>query len=147
MHQLGYDKYVIQGGDLGSHALRYMAVDNPQTVSAIHTNLWYQVPTIDDMASFNAGNSSNDKKVLINVLADFQERFTGQREIQEKAPLQLAIAMTDSAVGHAAWIWYEMHFGSPSYPWRIDEIITWSMMYQSRGLWGVYECIKNSFSG
>jgi hypothetical protein len=39
MHQLGYDKYFIQGGGLGSHTLRYMAVDNPQTVRAIHTNL------------------------------------------------------------------------------------------------------------
>ncbi|RFU74755.1 alpha beta-hydrolase [Trichoderma arundinaceum] len=136
MKQLGYDKYIIHGGDLGSHTLRYMALDHPTSVRAIHTNLWFQVPTKEDMERFNAKQSTNEEAFLINVLATFTLTLLGQRQVFENQPLQWAYAMTDSPVGHAAWVLFELLAGSPSYPWTADEIITWTMMLQIQGPFG-----------
>ncbi|KAL7945848.1 Alpha/Beta hydrolase protein [Trichoderma barbatum] len=136
MVQLGYDKYIVHGGDLGSHTMRYMALDQPESVRAIHTNLWYQVPNKQDMERFNAKNSTADEAFLINVLATFRLTYLGQRQVFENQPLQWAYAATDSPVGHAAWVMAELQGGSPSYPWTIDEIITWSMLLYIQGPFG-----------
>jgi len=38
MHKLGYDKYVIQGGDAGDFILRYQAHDYPDAVESALSN-------------------------------------------------------------------------------------------------------------
>ncbi|KAL6818748.1 alpha/beta-hydrolase [Trichoderma sp. SZMC 28013] len=136
MLQLGYNKYIVHGGDLGSHTVRYMAADQPESVRALHTNLWYQVPNQQDMNNFNAKNSTAEEAFLINVLATFRLTFLGQRQVFENEPLQWAYAQTDSPVGCAAWILTELKGGSPSYDWTLDEIITWTMMLYIQGPFG-----------
>ncbi|UKZ79476.1 hypothetical protein TrVFT333_007231 [Trichoderma virens FT-333] len=96
MLQLGYNKYLVHGGDLGSHTIRYMAIDHPESVRALHTNLWYQVPNKQDMDRFNAKNSTVEEAFLINVLAAFRLTLLGQRQVFENQPLQWAYAATDS---------------------------------------------------
>lgn len=136
MLQLGYDKYIVHGGDLGSHTVRYMAIDHPESVRALHTNLWYQVPNKNGMERFNAKNSTAEEAFLINVLATFRLSYLGQRQVFENQPLQWSYAATDSPVGHAAWVSAELYGGSPSYPWTADEIITWTMMLHIQGPFG-----------
>ncbi|KAK4070312.1 hypothetical protein Trihar35433_4779 [Trichoderma harzianum] len=136
MLQLGYNKYIVHGGDLGSHTVRYMAIDQPESVRALHTNLWYQVPNQQDMDNFNAKNSTAEEAFLINVLATFRISFLGQRQVFENEPLQWAYAQTDSPVGCAAWILTELKGGSPSYDWTLDEIITWTMLLYIQGPFG-----------
>ncbi|KAL6904759.1 Alpha/Beta hydrolase protein [Trichoderma evansii] len=136
MLQLGYDKYIVHGGDLGSHTVRYMAIDHPESVRALHTNLWYQVPNKTDMERFNAQNSTAEEALLINVLATFRLTYLGQRQVFENQPLQWAYAATDSPVGFAAWVIAELLGGSPSYPWTADEIITWTMLLYIQGPFG-----------
>ncbi|EHK17595.1 uncharacterized protein TRIVIDRAFT_43322 [Trichoderma virens Gv29-8] len=136
MLQLGYNKYLVHGGDLGSHTIRYMAIDHPESVRALHTNLWYQVPNKQDMDRFNAKNSTAEEAFLINVLAAFRLTLLGQRQVFENQPLQWAYAATDSPVGFAAWVIFELQAGSPSYSWTIDELITWTMLLYIQGPFG-----------
>ncbi|KAJ4855280.1 uncharacterized protein T069G_10838 [Trichoderma breve] len=136
MLQLGYNKYIVHGGDLGSHTVRYMAIDQPESVRALHTNLWYQVPNQQDMDNFNAKNSTAEEAFLINVLATFRITLLGQRQVFGNEPLQWAYAQTDSPVGCAAWILTELKGGSPSYDWTLDEIISWTMLLYIQGPFG-----------
>ncbi|KAL7935210.1 Alpha/Beta hydrolase protein [Trichoderma chlorosporum] len=136
MLQLGYEKYMVHGGDLGSHTVRYMAINHPESVRALHTNLWYQVPHQRDMDRFNAKNPTAEEAFLINVLATFTLTLLGQRQVFENQPLQWAYAATDSPVGSAAWILAELQSGNLSYPWTADEVITWNMMLYVQGPFG-----------
>ncbi|KAK1255069.1 hypothetical protein MKX08_009064 [Trichoderma sp. CBMAI-0020] len=88
MLQLGYDKYIVHGGDLGSHTVRYMAINHLKSVRALHTNLWYQAPNKNDMERFNAEISTAEEAFLINVLATFRLTYLGQRQVFENQPLQ-----------------------------------------------------------
>ncbi|KAL7912165.1 alpha/beta-hydrolase [Trichoderma velutinum] len=136
MLQLGYNKYIVHGGDLGSHTVRYMAIDQPESIRALHSNLWYQVPNQQDMDRFNAKNSTAEEAFLINVQAAFRLTLLGQRQVYENQPLQWAYAATDSPVGFAGWVLGELQAGSPSYHWTLDEIITWSMLLYIQGPFG-----------
>ncbi|KAL7955068.1 Alpha/Beta hydrolase protein [Trichoderma compactum] len=99
----------------------------PESVRALHTNLWYQVPNQQDINNFNAKNSTAEGAFLINVLTTFRVTFLGQRQVFENEPLQWAYAQTDSPVGCAAWILTEWKGGSPSYDWTLDEISSWTL--------------------
>ena len=39
MRKLGYEQYVVQGGDWGSWVVRSMAVLYPENVKAVHLNM------------------------------------------------------------------------------------------------------------
>lgn len=44
MQKLGYGKFVCQGGDWGSSIVRYLALNHPEVVQAIHINMFLAVP-------------------------------------------------------------------------------------------------------
>ena len=44
MAQLGYDRYVAQGGDWGALVTRYLGQHHPQNVAAIHSNMLFAPP-------------------------------------------------------------------------------------------------------
>lgn len=133
MMQLGYTKYVIQGGDLGAFTLRFMALDFPSSVRAVHSNLWVSPPTPADIAANQTGNNTAEERAYIGALEYYEDSYNGYQQIQQKAPLQLAIAMTDSPVGFASYIYQIMATVSDRYPWTPREVITWSMMYYIQG--------------
>jgi pimeloyl-ACP methyl ester carboxylesterase len=56
MKRLGYTRYVAQGGDWGAFVVDYMALQAPQGLRAIHTNMPGTVPADVDKAAF-AGES------------------------------------------------------------------------------------------
>ncbi|KAI9791994.1 MAG: hypothetical protein M1816_003263 [Peltula sp. TS41687] len=142
MMQLGYTKYVIQGGDLGAFTLRFMAVDFPSSVRAIHTNFWWSAPTPADRAANQAGNNTAEERAYIEALDWYANNGNGYQQIQQKAPLQLAVALTDSPVGFAIWIYQLMQTISDMYPWTPREIITWAMMYYIQGPYGGFRTYR-----
>ncbi|EHK40493.1 hypothetical protein TRIATDRAFT_41684, partial [Trichoderma atroviride IMI 206040] len=88
MLQLGYNKYIVHGGDLGSHTVRYMAIDHTESVRALHTNLWHPVPNKNDVERFNAKNSTAEEAFPISVLATSRLSYLGQRQVFENQSLQ-----------------------------------------------------------
>jgi len=134
--QLNYPKYVIQGGDFGGFTLRYMAGDFPETVVSGLSNFFPIPPNATDLQRFSAGETTPEENYNIEALNTFETYYAGYRNIQQTRPLQLAVGMTDSPVGLAAWIYDFMFLHVDAYPWTPEEIITWTMMYYIQGPYG-----------
>lgn len=131
--QLNYPKFVVQGGDFGGFTLRYMAGDFPNIVVSALSNFFIIAPNATDLARYEAGTTTEEENLNIEDLTVFENSYAGYRDIQQTRPLQLAVAMTDSPVGFAAWIYDFMFLHVDGYPWTPKEIITWAMMYYIQG--------------
>ncbi|EDN96570.1 hypothetical protein SS1G_01496 [Sclerotinia sclerotiorum 1980 UF-70] len=131
--QLGYSKYVIQGGDFGAFTLRYMAGQFPSSVVSSLSNFFIVPPNSTDLERYAKGTTSEEENLNIGRLDMYNNYYAGYRDIQQTRPEQLAIAMTDSPVGFAAWIYDFMFMHVDGYVWTLEEIITWTMMYYIPG--------------
>ena len=144
MKQLDYDKYVVQGGDFGGSIMRVMASDYPSSVVSLLSNFWLIAPNATDMLRYQQGSTSADENTTFQNLNVFTTQLSGYRLEQETQPLQLAIALTDSPVGNAMWIYNLMYHLADKYSWTPEEIITWSMMYYIQGPYGAMRIYKET---
>lgn len=136
MHQLGYTRYVVQGGDFGSHTARYMGGMFPESVASILSNLWDVSPNETDFARQKANQTTpaEDQYIAVSQQAKaFAQAFWG---IEWAVPLQMGILLGDSPVGNVAWPYLGMRRLSPGYEWGIEELITWGMMLYIPGPYG-----------
>lgn len=121
MTGLGYDRYAVQGGDLGAGISLRLAKNHPESVIGAHVNF----------PSFVWGGAPDDEA---GALAD-QRREAWM--IQEGAyahqhstrPQTLGYALNDSPAGLAAWILEKFYFwsdrrGEQGLPFEIDELLT-----------------------
>lgn len=138
MQQLGYSKYVIQGGDFGGVTLRYQAHLFPKQVISALSNFWIIQPGDTDMQVFAEGKATPDEVAYINIIETYINQWSGYRLIQSTEPLSVAYGMTDSPLGNALWIYSIMaKVVDPTLTsWTPEEIITWSMMYYIQGPYG-----------
>ena len=93
---LGYNKYLVQGGDFGGTIATWLGYDFPKTCTAIHINIL--------IVRHPDGPQTKEEK-------EWEERFeknqimeNGYRIQQATKPQTLSYAMMDSPVGVAAWI-------------------------------------------
>ncbi|KAI5460960.1 Alpha/Beta hydrolase protein [Mariannaea sp. PMI_226] len=138
MNQLGYDKYVIQGGDFGGVILRFQAHNFPKNVVSALSNFWIIQPGENDIRKLSEGLATPDEVTYIKVLETYINQASGYRILQETQPLTAAFALSDSPLGNAMWIYALMaEVIDPSImAWTPEEIITWSMMYYIQGPYG-----------
>ncbi|KAJ4137296.1 hypothetical protein NW768_002879 [Fusarium equiseti] len=68
MTKLGYGQYVCQGGDWGSTIVRYMALNHPDAVQAIHINMFLALPP--------------DEKKSPEKFARYQKNDYSERELK-----------------------------------------------------------------
>jgi pimeloyl-ACP methyl ester carboxylesterase len=101
MADLGYDRYVAQGGDIGAAVSAYMGELAPERVAAILLNLLPVGPA--DPQDPLAGLTGDDL-VRAQATFDFLADDAGYWRIQETRPMNLAHAMNDSPAGLAGWI-------------------------------------------
>lgn len=141
MQQLGYKKYVIQGGDFGGMILRHMAPDFPENVVSVLSNFWLIPPNATDIDRYTRGLTTATENFTIEALTNFTNQ-EGYRQVQQTKPLALAAAMGDSPVGFAIWIYDFMFRHADEYPWTPEEIITWSMMYYIQGPYSGFRMYK-----
>lgn len=143
MRQLGYRKYVIQGGDAGGIIMRYQAHLYPTDVVSGLNNFWVVSPSESDRERYRLGQSTDDEASVIELLDFFLEDLWGYGQIQQTRPLRLAHAITDSPLGLAMWVydgmWPAVHDISILTP---QEIITWTMMHWIQGPYGPMRIYK-----
>jgi microsomal epoxide hydrolase len=101
MSQLGYERYVAQGGDLGSWLSLTLAGVDFGHVMGVHTNFLITPPS-GDPADL-AGLSESDMAKL-GLLARFDAEESGYMKVQATRPQTIAYALADSPVGQLAWI-------------------------------------------
>ncbi|KAF5599105.1 epoxide hydrolase [Fusarium pseudocircinatum] len=138
MLQLGYSRYVIQGGDFGGVILRYQAHNFPKNVISALSNFWIIQPGNNDLRRLTQGEATPDEVTYIKIIENYENQGSGYRLIMSTEPLTLANGMTDSPLGNAMWMYSIMKrvIDPAIMAWTPEEIITWSMMYWIQGPYG-----------
>ena len=124
---LGYKKYLSQGGDWGSTISNWLGYDHSKSCKAIHVNFL-------SMRIFNGARTKQEK--------DWEKKFKkdqimeeGYRTQQATKPQSLSYAMIDSPVGVAAWIlekffsWSDIKKNKIDKAYSKDTLLTNIMIY------------------
>lgn len=99
MTALGYDRFLVSGGDMGSHVARYLALDHPDRVIAVHRTD-AGLPVLDgDPASL-----TQEERDWLEECRRWGAAEGAYAAMQSTKPQTLAVGLTDSPAGLAAWV-------------------------------------------
>src|SRR5262245_9040264 len=102
MRELGYDRFVAQGGDIGANVSSVLAWKHPESVIALHLNYIpgsYR-PWVDE-----AAQPLGPEEIAFRHRAqEWYDEKGGYWHVQATQPQTLAFALSDSPVGLAAWL-------------------------------------------
>ncbi len=102
MRRLGYNRYVAQGGDVGSQvtdAMGRLALDG---LIGIHTNLL--TPALGDAEALSESPPSAEERAALDALAEFHATGAGYFVEQATRPETIGYALLDSPIALAAWM-------------------------------------------
>ena len=106
MDRLGYQRYGVQGGDIGAGVVGVIAAIAPDRVVGMHLNGPSMFP---GGGPLEAPDLSDVDKVRLDRFNQFQADGMGYLQIQATRPQTLGYALTDSPVGQLAWIVEKFH--------------------------------------
>jgi pimeloyl-ACP methyl ester carboxylesterase len=99
MGVLGYPRFGAAGGDLGSHVSRYLGLDHPDRVVAVHrTDAGVPVFTGDP------ADLAPEERAWLQDAAAWGATEGGYAAVHRTKPQTAAVGLTDSPAGLAAWI-------------------------------------------
>ncbi|KAH8656077.1 Alpha/Beta hydrolase protein [Tricladium varicosporioides] len=129
MMDLGYDKYVTQGGDWGFEITRFVALKYPTHCLATHLN-FIEVPpeVLSSLIASTASPIPLEKEGLERTKWFLDEGY-GYNDLQRTCPSTLGFGLRDPLF-LLSWIYEKLHDWTDSYPWTDDEILTWISIYQ-----------------
>lgn len=107
MAQLGYERYIAQGGDWGALVTRHLGEHYAPTVAAIHSNMLFAPPDQSD-AELLASVSESELAALASSAERIQDG-TAYMELQSTRPHSLGFGLEDSPLGLAGWILEKFH--------------------------------------
>ena len=133
MEQLGYDRYIAQGGDWGAIVTRRLGEAYGDRLLGIHLNMIFAFPGADDTDPM-AGVTDIDNERFAASGARIADG-TGYMAIQSTKPQTLAYGLTDSPTGLAAWIlekfngWSDLDNNSIADTYSWDRVLDNIMIY------------------
>ena len=132
MTRLGYERFGLQGGDVGAGVTQNMADLFPDRAVGLHLNfclieLYEGAPTPTD-----------DEQQEMARLALSRQTSMGYLIQQSTKPQTLGIALQDSPAGHLAWIAEKLQAWSDSdgdlfRAFTPDQVLTWVTLYWVSG--------------
>ena len=134
MSRLGYDRYGVQGGDIGAGVSPEVARIARDAVAGVHLNGNIGVPVHDVDEAERASLTPLERDRLDRVLRFLTDEF-GYISIQSTRPATLGAALADSPVGQLAWIvdkfreWTHPREALPHDVVGIDRLLTNVMLY------------------
>ena len=98
MERLGYSRFAAAGGDMGSNVVRWLALDHPQRISAVHRT--------DAVATPDYGPEilAADERDWMRGREPWEREEAAYGAMQSTKPQTAAVGLTDSPAGLAAWI-------------------------------------------
>jgi pimeloyl-ACP methyl ester carboxylesterase len=130
---LGYESYVVQGGDWGSIIAARIAADFPTGLNALHVNMTPLRPHLDK----DSTPLIQDEKAWIELARQRRVSETAYQDIQATKSQSLAYGLTDSPAGLAGWITEKFHVWSDGTadepPFTMDQLLTNIMIYWVSG--------------
>jgi pimeloyl-ACP methyl ester carboxylesterase len=101
MARLGYDRYGVQGGDIGAFEAPLMGQLAPEHVIGVHVNALVTFPS-GDPAELEGLTEAEQERLA--RFQNFEQDMSGYMSIQGTRPQTLAYGLTDSPAGQLAWI-------------------------------------------
>ena len=101
MARLGYDRYGVQGGDVGAFVAPEVGRLAPGQVVGVHVNALVTFPSGDPAQLADLTGAEQQRMARMQ---HFQEEMMGYSHIQGTRPQTLAYGLTDSPAGQLAWI-------------------------------------------
>jgi pimeloyl-ACP methyl ester carboxylesterase len=136
MTALGYARFGAAGGDIGSHVSRYLALDHPERVVAVHrTDAGLPLFTGDP------AELAPEERAWIEEAMAWGAREGAYAAMHRTKPQTAAVGLTDSPAGLAAWIVEKMRAwsdcgGDLERSFTRDEILTNLTIYWLTGTIG-----------
>jgi epoxide hydrolase len=103
MRRLGYQRYGVQGGDVGAFLAPEMGRIDPEHMLGVHVNSLVQIPSMLQLLLGLLTFSGADRRRLARF-KNYRDDMMGYAQIQGTRPKTLAYGLTDSPVGQLAWI-------------------------------------------
>jgi len=135
--ELGYERYVVSGGDVGSGVAESLAAKHPDRVSALHlTDIPYT-----HIFAVDPGELTEDERQYLEQGQGWQFTEGAYALEQSTKPHTLAVALGDSPAGLLAWIVEKLRAWSDSdgrveSVWSREELLTWVTLYWVTGAIG-----------
>jgi pimeloyl-ACP methyl ester carboxylesterase len=138
MSRLGYERYGVQGGDIGGSVSPQVARADRERVVGVHVNGGPAIPPYPLSEEELATLTPLEQDRIARVGAFMQEEF-GYIAIQSTRPQALAYGLVDSPVGQLAWImdkfreWTHPRSTLPDQIISRDKLLTNVMIYWLTG--------------
>lgn len=106
MTELGYERFVAQGGDLGATVSRILGLTHSDRVIGTHVNFLFTPPP-EDPAVLSGLDPQEAGR--LERLARFSDRGSGYMKLLSTRPRTIGYGLTDSPVGQLAWTAEKFH--------------------------------------
>ncbi|OBA82568.1 hydrolase [Mycobacterium sp. 1164966.3] len=132
--ELGYERYIAQGGDWGALVARHLGEHYAPNVAAIHSNMLLAPPDQSDTELL--ADVSQSELAALTSSAERVKDGLAYMELQSTRPHSLGFGLDDSPLGLAGWIlekfhaWCDIREGMPI---SIDRLIDNLMFYWLTG--------------
>lgn len=100
MDQLGYDTYTVSAGDVGADVAEHLAVHHPAAVASLHLT---NISPLHAVFADRTGMSDLELDYL-DLVARWSRSEGAYVAAQSSAPGTLAVGLSDSPAGLAAWL-------------------------------------------
>jgi len=127
MSALGYERFGVQGGDWGAWVALRLCRDHAPRLLGAHVN-YVPARYLPAPGSAGPGPTDEERAYLLERQRWIDEE-SGYAHLQGTKPQTLALALSDSPLGLAAWIlekfhgWSDCH-GDPAAVFSLDELLT-----------------------
>jgi pimeloyl-ACP methyl ester carboxylesterase len=129
MTALGYPRFGAAGGDLGSHVSRYLALNHPDRVVAVHR-------TDAGLPTHVPADLTVEERDWLAGAGVWGATEGAYAAMHRTKPQTAAFGLTDSPAGLAAWIVEKMRAWSDGFRFTEDEILTNVTIYWLTGTIG-----------
>jgi pimeloyl-ACP methyl ester carboxylesterase len=136
MSVLGYERFGAAGGDIGSHVSRYLGLDYPGRVVAVH-----RTDTGPPIFTGDPADLTPEERAWMETMAAWGVTEGAYSAMHRTKPQTAAVGLTDSPAGLAAWIVEKLRAwsdcgGDVERSFTKDEILTNVTIYWLTGTIG-----------
>lgn len=103
MDRLGYERWVISGGDWGANIAAQFGAAKPKGLAALHFSTLFFKPDKE-----LRGEPKPDELPAVRKFRHFEDQESGYFKQQATRPQTLGYALADSPTGQAAWIYEKL---------------------------------------
>jgi pimeloyl-ACP methyl ester carboxylesterase len=101
MRNLGYDRYVAQGGDFGSGVALVLGMQDSEHVAGVHLNTLVTAPGDDPEELVGL---TDEDHARMERSARFVRELSGSMKVHATRPHTVTYGLNDSPVGQLAWV-------------------------------------------